>query len=60
MEAWDDEREEAMVAELTEEWQAAVREADEAPEPEPQEIVEQVFETMTPDARTAWEVLRHG
>ncbi len=60
MEAWDDERERAMAEELNEEWRTAVREADEAPEPEPQELVEEVFESMTPDARVAWEVLRHG
>ncbi len=57
---WDDAREEALRAEIAEEFAAAVREADAAPEPEPQQIVEQVFETMTPDARAAWEVLRRG
>ena len=60
MGAWDDEREQAMLAELADEFRTAVQEADDAPEPEPQEIVEQVFESMTPDARAAWEVLRHG
>jgi len=60
MDAWDDERQQALEAELVEEFAAAVREADEAPEPEPQQIVEQVFETMTDDARAAWETLRHG
>lgn len=60
MAAWDEEREQALRAELADEFAAAVREADEAPEPEPQEIVEHVFETMTPDARAAREVLRDG
>jgi len=58
--AWDEDREKALQSELADEFREAVREADEAPEPEPQEIVEQVFESMTPDARAAWEVLRHG
>jgi len=60
MGAWDDAREEALRSELREEFQAAVAEADAAPEPQAQQIVEQVFADMTPDARHAWEVLKHG
>jgi len=60
MGAWDEEREAALVAEVKEEFQAAVAEADAAPEPRPEEMMEQVFASMTPDARHAWEVLKHG
>jgi len=57
---WSDEQEEALVAELREEFDAAVAEADEAPEPPPESIVEQVFAEMTADQRRAWEALRGG
>lgn len=55
---WDDAQEEALLEELRAELEAAVREADDAPPPAPEEIVEHVFETMTPDQLRAWEVLR--
>jgi pyruvate dehydrogenase E1 component alpha subunit len=55
---WDDEKEEALLGELRAELEAAVKRADEAPTPQPEAIVEHVFETMTPDQQRAWEVLR--
>jgi pyruvate dehydrogenase E1 component alpha subunit len=54
---WDEQKEEALVEELKGELEAAVAEADEAPKPQPWEIVEHVFEDMTPDQRQAWEAL---
>ncbi|HZW27846.1 MAG TPA: pyruvate dehydrogenase (acetyl-transferring) E1 component subunit alpha [Trueperaceae bacterium] len=58
--AWSDQREEALVAELRAEFDAAVAEADEAPEPAPEAIVEEVYAAMGPDQRRAWEALRGG
>ena len=55
---WGDEREAALLDTLRAEWDEALRIADEAPEPVPAEIVEQVFAAMTPDQRVAWEALR--
>lgn len=55
---WDDAREEALEAELRRELEAALREADAAPATRPEEIVEHVFEEMTPELRVAWEALR--
>ncbi|MEJ2665758.1 MAG: pyruvate dehydrogenase (acetyl-transferring) E1 component subunit alpha [Deinococcales bacterium] len=60
LDAWDDARQEALVSEAKAEFEAAVREADAAPEPRPRQIVEHVFEVMTDDARSAWEALEHG
>ena len=60
LELWDDEREDALLADLKEELADAVQRADDAPTPQPQEIVEHVFETMGPDQRRAWETLKEG
>lgn len=57
---WDESDETALLSTLKTELDEAVRRADAAPTPEPQEIVEHVFETMTPDQERAWEVLREG
>ncbi len=54
---WDDAKEEALLGELKGELEAAVKKADEAPDPKPWEIVEHVFAEMTPDQRGAWEAL---
>ncbi len=56
---WDDEREAGLEQALKAELAEALKIADAEPEPEPWEIVEHVFEEMTPDQRTAWEAL-HG
>lgn len=58
--AWSEEREEALVGELMAEFDAAVAEADAAPEPTPESIVEQVYAEPGPDQRRAWEALRGG
>ncbi len=58
MGAWSGEAEEALVAELRQEFDAAVAEADEAPEPPPESIVEQVYAELLPDQRRAWDALR--
>ncbi|MER3443860.1 MAG: pyruvate dehydrogenase (acetyl-transferring) E1 component subunit alpha [Meiothermus sp.] len=57
---WDDEKEKALEEELEAEFVAAVDEADQAPEPKPWEIVEQVYAEMQPDQRAAWNYLRSG
>src|SRR5690554_6166042 len=57
---WSGEQEEALVAELREEFDTALAEADAAPEPPPEAIVEDVFAAMTGDQRRAWEALRGG
>ncbi|HWG85456.1 MAG TPA: pyruvate dehydrogenase (acetyl-transferring) E1 component subunit alpha [Deinococcales bacterium] len=44
---WDEERENALAAELEQELQAALAEADAAQEPEPWEILDQVFDEPT-------------
>ena len=54
---WDDAKEEALLGELRGELEAAVKKADEAPDPKPWEIVEHVFAEMTPDQQGAWEAL---
>ena len=54
---WDDAKEEALLGELKGELEAAVKKADEAPDPKPWEIVEHVFAEMTPDQQGAWEAL---
>ena len=48
---WDDAREAALQAELVEEFEAAVREADAMPEPEPAEMLDHVFAEHTPALR---------
>lgn len=58
--AWDDERQEEMLAELAREFKDELQRADAVPAAGPETIVEQVFETMTPDARRAWEILHDG
>lgn len=55
---WDESDEATLLQTLKREVDEAVRAADATPDPEPQEIVEHVFETMTPDQARAWEVLR--
>lgn len=55
---WDQAKEDDLSAELKATLDAAVREADAAPKPTPQEIVEHVFEEMTADQLSAWEALR--
>jgi len=55
---WDDEKEAALLEELKAELEEAVKRADDAPTPQPEEIIAHVFETMTPDQQRAWEVLR--
>jgi len=55
---WVEEQERQAVDGVLAEVAEAVRRADEAPEPAPEAIVEHVFETMGPDQRAAWEVLR--
>lgn len=57
-ELWDDAREEAWLAEAQREFGEALRRADAAPAPRPEQIVEEVFEEMTPDQRAAWQLLR--
>ena len=57
---WDESDEARLLETLKRELDEAVRAADATPDPEPQEIVEHVFETMTPDQQRAWEVLRDG
>ncbi len=54
---WDDAKEEALLGELKGELEAAVKKADQAPDPKPWEIVEHVFAEMTPDQQGAWEAL---
>ncbi|HLV11996.1 MAG TPA: pyruvate dehydrogenase (acetyl-transferring) E1 component subunit alpha [Trueperaceae bacterium] len=60
MGAWSDEYEEALLADLRAEFDAAVAAADAAPEPAPESIVEHVYAGMQPDQRRAWEALREG
>lgn len=48
---WDQEREDALRAEIAAEFEAAVREADSFGEPTPSEIVDHVFEKATPQLR---------
>lgn len=55
---WDDAHEAALRAELEAELIAAVAEADTYPEPAPDEILEHVFEDMTPALREQREWLR--
>ena len=55
---WSEEQESTLTAELEAEFVAAVEEDDQAPEPRPWEIVEQVYAEMQPDQRTAWNYLR--
>jgi pyruvate dehydrogenase E1 component alpha subunit len=57
LEIWDGDKEIVLVGELGEEMNAALEEADGAPEPKPWEIVEHVFEEMPADLRRAWEAL---
>jgi pyruvate dehydrogenase E1 component alpha subunit len=57
---WDEERERALSEELEAEFLSAVEEADQAPEPKPWEIVEQVYAEMQPDQRAAWNYLHGG
>ena len=57
LDLWDDAKEEALLGELKKELEAAVKKADQAPDPKPWEIVEHVFAEMTPDQRGAWEAL---
>jgi pyruvate dehydrogenase E1 component alpha subunit len=55
---WGEDQEQALRAELGAEFEAAVEEADRAPEPKPWEIVEQVYAEMGADQKAAWEYLR--
>lgn len=55
---WDAEQDAEFLRVLRVEFDEAVRCADKAPELEPQELVEHVFETMGPDQLEAWGVLR--
>lgn len=57
---WGEEEERALLLELEAEFEAELLAADQAPEPRPEEIVEQVYAEMAPDQRWAWEVLRAG
>ena len=58
MGAWSDADEEGLLAELREEFDDAVAEADAAPEPAPESIVEHVYADMGPDQELARGVLR--
>jgi pyruvate dehydrogenase E1 component alpha subunit len=55
---WDDSSEDALVSELEAELQAALAEADAMPEPEPWEILDQVFAEPTPVLREQISELR--
>ncbi len=55
--AWSDAEEERLLADLKDEFDAAVAAADAAPEPEPADIVDHVFATATPDQLEAKEAL---
>jgi len=55
---WDEAQEQELSEELEGEFLAAVEEADQAPEPKPWEIVEQVYAEMGADQKVAWEYLR--
>lgn len=55
---WNKKKEEELSEELEGEFLAAVEEADQAPEPKPWEIVEQVYAQMSPDQQAAWNYLR--
>src|SRR5690606_11200269 len=55
---WDESREDGLIEELTAELGEAVRRADAAPEPAPEEIVEHVFAELGGDQLAAWEALR--
>lgn len=55
---WDEAQEQALSETLEAEFVAAVEEADATPEPKPWEIVEQVYQSMNPDQRAAWNYLR--
>lgn len=55
---WSEDQEQALRAELGAEFEAAVEEADRAPEPKPWEIVEQVYAEMGADQKAAWAYLR--
>ena len=55
---WNKKKEEELTEELEGEFLAAVEEADQAPEPKPWEIVEQVYAEMNPDQQAAWNYLR--
>lgn len=57
LELWNEEKEAALLEELKSWLDEAVAAADRAPEPQPWEIVEHVFETMTPEQQRAWEAL---
>jgi pyruvate dehydrogenase E1 component alpha subunit len=54
---WDDDEERYWLEFLESEFKDAVQEADAAPQPEAQGIVEHVYETMSPDQLMAWETL---
>jgi pyruvate dehydrogenase E1 component alpha subunit len=55
---WDQAKEAELDQELEREFLAALEEADQAPEPKPWEIVEQVYAEMQPDQQAAWNYLR--
>ena len=55
---WDAEQDAEFLRVFRVEFDEAVQRADKAPELEPQELVEHVFETMGPDQIEAWGVLR--
>lgn len=55
---WNKKKEEELSEELEGEFLAAVEEADQAPEPKPWEIVEQVYAQMSPDQQAAWNYLK--
>ncbi|HZX00503.1 MAG TPA: pyruvate dehydrogenase (acetyl-transferring) E1 component subunit alpha [Trueperaceae bacterium] len=58
MDAWSDDAEEQLLAELKDEFDGAVAEADAAPEPTPESIVAHVFATLGADQESARRVLR--
>ncbi len=55
---WNEAKDTELTEELEGEFLAAVEEADQAPEPKPWEIVEQVYAEMHPDQQAAWNYLR--
>ncbi len=55
---WSEEEEAELGEALEAEFQAELALADQAPEPNPWEIVEQVYQKMQPDQEAAWQYLR--
>ena len=57
---WSQAQEDQLTEALEAEFQAELALADQAPEPKPWEIVEQVYQEMQPDQEAAWRYLRGG